>query len=483
LNTKALFLSIAVPCAWGAALSLPLILCGCTQNATQKDSGEQTTSNEEGSTQQSASEGTSGSKKHFSGLFKKHLRYESVKTVPAEVQNLALPLHLNGTIEPDFNKEVDVTSHLSGRVQKVLVTPGEAVKAGQALTVIESRDVSELEAELVEAKLKLTGAKNHETREKIIYDEQIERPKSLIEAQTGFKDAGARRDLAESEYKRIESLYKEKIIAAKEYSTAKAELAHAQAHYEQATTGLQREQHMFQNKALLKTDYQTAKAETHRSRQHLDTLSQRLEFLGMTPAGIKRTIDSGKLSGELTIFATVPGVITHMEVAEGEVVHPDKPMFTITDLSVVLVRADLPETHLSRVQLGTGVKIKVAGYPDQVFSGKVSFISERVTPETHMVAIRVRLENPNRQLKKNMSAEIDLEPTLVKVLVCPKAAIFETKGQPHVFVKNAQGAFDERTITTGAETAEVTEICSGVKPGDLIAIDNLDKLRAELNEH
>jgi multidrug efflux pump subunit AcrA (membrane-fusion protein) len=246
LNTKALFLSIAVPCAWGAALSLPLILCGCTQNATQKDPGEQTTSNEEGSTQQSASEGTSGSKKHFSGLFKKHLRYESVKTVPAEVQNLALPLHLNGTIEPDFNKEVDVTSHLSGRVQKVLVTPGEAVKAGQALTIIESRDVSELEAELVEAKLKLTGAKNHETREKIIYDEQIERPKSLIEAQTGFKDAGARRDLAESEYKRIESLYKEKIIAAKEYSTAKAELAHAQAHYEQATTALQREQHMFQ---------------------------------------------------------------------------------------------------------------------------------------------------------------------------------------------------------------------------------------------
>ena len=463
-------------------MSLPLILGGCSQPAAQKDASQHTTTNEEGAVQQTALEGGTGVKKRLKALFKKRLKGDSVKTVQAEVQNLALPLHLNGTIEPDFNKEVDVTSHLSGRVRKVMVTPGESVRVGQALTVIESPDVSDLEAELVEANLKLTGAKNHERREKIIYDEQIERPKTLIEAQTAFKDAGARRDLAESEFKRIDSLYKEKILAAKEYATAKAELAHAQAHYEQATAGLQREQHMYQNKALLKNDYQAARGEMHRSGQHLDTLKQRLQFLGMTPATIKRTIDSGKLSGELTIFATVSGVITHMEVAEGEVVHPDKPMFTITDLSVVLVQADLPETHLSRVQIGTGVKIKVAGYPDQMFSGKVSFIAEHVNPETHMVAIRVRLENPKRQLKKNMSAEIDLEPTLVKVLVSPKAAIFEEKGQQHVFVKNAQDEFDERTITTGGETAEETEICSGVKPGEYIAVDNLDKLRAESSE-
>lgn len=483
MNNKALFLSIAVPCAWGAALTLPMILSGCSQTATHKDTSQHAETDNAAAAGKAAPVGASVSKKNFKALFKRRLKSDSVKTVQAEVQNLALPLHLNGTIEPDFNKEVDVTSHLSGRVRKVMVTPGQTVRVGQALTVIESQDVSELEAELVEANLKLTGAKNHEKREKIIYDEQIERPKTLIEAQTAFKDAGARRDLAESEFKRIDSLYKEKIIAAKEYATAKAELAHAQAHYEQATAGLQREQHMFQNKALLKTDYQAARGEAHRSSQHLDTLKQRLEFLGMTPASIKHTIDSGKLSGELTIFATVSGVITHMEVAEGEVVHPDRPMFTITDLSVVLVQANLPETHLSRVQIGTGVKIKVAGYPDEIFSGKVSFIAEHVNPETHMVAIRVRLENPKRKLKKNMSAEIDLEPTMVKVLVSPKSAIFEDKGQQHVFVKNAQDEFDERTITTGGETADETEICSGVKPGEYIAVDNLDKLRAESAEH
>jgi cobalt-zinc-cadmium efflux system membrane fusion protein len=462
-------------------LSLPLYLQGCSQGSVPNGQGEHGSSMDAGATQQNVSEGSAGpagSKSSLKGFFKKRPKVVNARTFPAEVQNLALPLHLEGTIEPDFNKEVDVTSHLSGRVQKVLVKPGDNVKVGQALTVVESRDVSELEAEVVEAQLKLTGAKNHEHREKIIYDEAIERPKSLIEARTAFKDATARRDFAESEYKRTESLFKEKILAAKDFSAAKAELAHAQANHELASASFQREQHMFENKALLKSDLQAAKGEVHRSSQHLDTLKQRLEFLGMTPAGVRRTIESGKLSGELTIFATVGGIITHMEIAEGEVVAPDKPMFTITDLSVVLVRADLPETHLSRVQIGTGVKITVAGYPDRVFSGKVSFISERVNRDTHMVAIRVRLENPDRMLKKNMSAEIDLEPTLVKVLVCPKGAVFKKKGQPYVFVKNEQGGFDERSIITGGETADVTEICSGVKAGELIAVDNLDKLRA-----
>ena len=402
-----------------------------------------------------------------------------VQTAPAEVQELALPLYLKGKIEPDFNKEVDVTSHLSGRVTKLLVKPGDQVSGMQELAIVESKEVSEMEAELVEAKSKVAMAKAHEKREKLIYQEQVERPKALIEAETAFKDAGARRDLAATEYERAESLFKEKIVAGKEFYATKAELAHARAAYEQASANLQREQHMYQNRALLQNDLQMARAESQRAAGHLDTLIQRLKFLGMTAAGVKRTIGTGQLSGELSIVAPVSGIITHQEISAGEVVHPDKPMFTITDLSVVLVRADLPETHLSRVKLGTGVKIKVAGYPDKSFTGKISFIAEHVDPETHMVPMRVRLENPLRQLKKDMSAEIDLEPQLAKVVVCPKGAVFERKGQTHVFVKNSRGSFDERNVLIGAETDNLVEVCSGLKSGELVAIDNLDRLRGE----
>jgi RND family efflux transporter MFP subunit len=236
---------------------------------------------------------------------------------------------------------------------------------------------------------------------------------------------------------------------------------------------------MYQNKALLLNDLQVARAETERAESHLDTLKQRLEFLGMSAATVQRTIKTGKLSGELMIVAPNSGSITHMEIAEGEVVHPDKPMFTITDLSVVQVRADLPETHLSRVKLGTGVKIKVPSYPDRHFTGKISFIAEHVVPETRTVPIRVRLDNKLKELKRDMSAEIDLDPELAQVLVCPKKAVMEKRGQSFVFVKTKSGAFEERSVAVGADTDEFVEIYSGLKAGDLVALDNLEHLRTE----
>ncbi|HEY9755755.1 MAG TPA: efflux RND transporter periplasmic adaptor subunit [Oculatellaceae cyanobacterium] len=402
-----------------------------------------------------------------------------VKTAPVEMKELALPLTLKGKIEPDFNKEVDVTSHLSGRVTKVLIKPGDTVSTDQVLAIVESKEVAELEAELLEAQSKLTMAKAHQRREKVIYEEQVERPKSLIDARTAFKEAGAKRDLAESEYRRTESLYREKIAAAKEFYAAKAELAHEQAAYDQASSNLQREQHMYQNKALLLNDLQVARADTERAESHLDTLTQRLEFLGMSKATVQRTISTGKLSGELSIVAPNYGSVTHLEISEGEVVHPDKPMFTITDLSVVLVRADLPETHLSRVKLGTGVKIKVPSYPDKHFTGKISFIADHVVPETRTVPIRVRLENKQKELKRDMSAEIDLDPELAKVLVCPKKAVIEKRGQAYVFVKTKAGVFEERPVTIGAETDEFVEIYSGVKVGESVALDNLERVRTD----
>ena len=395
------------------------------------------------------------------------LPFKAPLTEEVSTREIALPLHLQGIIEVDFNKEVAVTSHLTGRVQQILVKLGDNVSVDQTLAVLESQEVSEIEAELIEAQSKLETAIAHEKRERIIYREQVERPKSLIDAQTAFKDAGARRDLAESEYKRTDSLFKEKIVAGKDFHVASAELSHAQAHYEQALATLQREQHLYQNRALMLTDLQLAKGDVKKAEQHLDTLKQRLEFLGMTKSGVRKTIATGKLSGELNISAPLSGVIIKQEIATGEVVQPDKPMFTVTDLSTVLVRADLPETHILRAKLGTKANIRVSSYPDKHFSGKISFISERVNADTHMVAMRVRLANPEHYLKKNMSAEIDLEPELTKVTLCPKSALFESKGplgrQTHVFVKNSRGSFDERTVAIGAESDGMVEVLGCLK--------------------
>jgi RND family efflux transporter MFP subunit len=404
-------------------------------------------------------------------------------TAKIQAEELSLPLHLKATIEPDFGKEVDVSSRIAGRVKKILVKPGQTVSAKETMVIIDSKDVSELQAELVEAESKLKMFKAHHQREVMIYEEQMERPKALLDAEAQHKEAKVKRDLAESDFQRVQELFKEKITSEKEYNAGKAALAHAQAVYDQAAGDLAREQSLYKNVPLMQHDVQLAKAEVERAKQHLDTIIQRLEFLGMSADMVHQTLISGRLTGEVRIAAPVSGVVSRQEVEAGEHVQPDKPILTITDLSTVIVRADLPETHLSRVKLGSKVVIRVPSYRSQQFMGAINFISDQVNPQTHTVAIRAQLDNADRKLKKDMSAEIDLEAQPARVLICPKKAISERKEQAQVFVKTGDGGFEERNVTIGGETEDAVEIVSGLEEGDEVAIDGLKQIRAELAHH
>lgn len=400
-----------------------------------------------------------------------------IHTQKIDRAEIMVPLHLTGRIEPDFGKEVDVSSRVTGKVHAVKVHPGDVVQAHQVLAVIDSREVGELEAELIEAKAKLTMAQAHEERERQIFEEQLQRPKTLIDAQATYQSAKVKKELSESEYKRLEGLMRERIAAVKDYITAKATLSTAQVEYNQALTDLQREQSLYKNKAMMKRDLQLAQAETARDKQHFQTLRQRLQVLGVTAP--EQLIKTGKISGIINITAPCTGAISHMDIAPGEVIHPEKSVFKITDLSTVIVRADLPEVDLGRVKKGDSVNIRVPSYPKQMFKGVISYISDHVSPESRTLSVRARLENPQRKFRTNMFAEIDLHGEPRTVLACPKAAIQEHDHDKVVFVAHEAG-FEERKVKTGIENEEYVEIVSGVEPGESVATQGSLMLKTEL---
>lgn len=402
-----------------------------------------------------------------------------VKTEVVQMRPISVPLHLTGRIEPDFGKEVDVSSRISGKVTALLVKPGQFVNNGQVMAVIDSREISELEAEVIESKSKYDIAKSREERERQIYEELIARPKALIEAKSTFRRAKVQKELAESEFKRVEGLYKEKISAQKDYVAAQAKVAQETADYDQALLDLQRETELFKNKSLMKRDYQLAVAETLRDKQHLNTLTQRLEFLGTDKNQIAELVKFGKIGGTTRVLAPETGVVSHFEVAVGESIHPDKSLFKITDLSTVIVSADLPEADLQRVKQGSTVKVKIASYPDKVFSGVISFISEHVHPDSRTVSIRARLENPDKKFRTNMFAEIDLEGQKQNLLSLPKQALQEHAGQKIVFVLTKDG-FEERKIKIGKESEDFVEVVSGVEQGEKVATQGSLMLKTEL---
>ncbi len=105
---------------------------------------------------------------------------------PAAVRPVGAPVIAPARIAFSDEKVAHVFSPVGGRVVKVLAQPGEHVRRGQALAVIQSPDVGQVFSDLRKAEADLQSA-----------EKEYERQKELVAAR-----AGARRDLetAESAY-------------------------------------------------------------------------------------------------------------------------------------------------------------------------------------------------------------------------------------------------------------------------------------------
>ena len=403
----------------------------------------------------------------------------AIQDEPIERRNVALTLRITGQIKPEVGKEVDVNTRFNGRVIKVAVTLGQQVKPGDLLATIDSREIGDLQAELIESKSKLEIAKAHERRELQIYEEQLQRPAALIEAKSNFNQAKTKLELAESEYKRQEQLHQEKIASTKDFMRSKASFDNAQAEFSEAQQSLQREEHLFANRAMMRRDVDVARAESKRADQHLITLKQRLVFLGVPHNMVEDVIRQGKMQVLVPLLSPADGIVTNIDVAVGEVISPDKVAFTVTNLSSVVVAADLPEIDLSRVKIGSLVQVKIASYPKEIFLGRINYISQVVDAETRTVKIRARLTNEDGRLRSNMFAEIDIEGEAAEMLACPKAAIQERDNNKVVYAQ-VSGGYQERVIKTGREGENYVEVLSGLAPGERVATQGSLMLKTEL---
>jgi cobalt-zinc-cadmium efflux system membrane fusion protein len=402
-----------------------------------------------------------------------------LKTEVVEEKPVAVPLHLTGRIEPDVHKDVNISTRIAGRITEILVTPGQTVKKGSVLAELDSSEVSDLESDLLESRSKLKIAALQEERERQIYEELLRRPTTLIRARALFNEAKVNLELYQTEFKRVKDLHAEKIVAAKDFMQAQAKVAQANTQFEEAQSSLKREEHLYQNRAMLKRDYALAQAEADRIRNHINTLTQRLVFLGVDKEMLDNVANKGQISGTINLHAPIGGIVSFREVAVGQVVQPSTTLFTVSDMSTVLIQADLPEIDLPKVKIGDRVKVKVPSYPDEMFQGTIDYMGVGVHAETRTISTRARLANPEGRLKKFMFAEIFLEGNAHKVLACPKDAIQQHGEQKIVFVRRNEG-FIERQIKTGIEGDKFTEIVSGLKAGDVVATQGSLMLKNEI---
>jgi multidrug efflux pump subunit AcrA (membrane-fusion protein) len=124
------------------------------------------------------------------------------------------------------------------------------------------------------------------------------------------------------------------------------------------------------------------------------------------------------------IRTPIEGVLLVRSIEPGEVAAPGGTLLLVGDLTTLTLTVYVPEDHYGQITLGQSYPVRVDSFPGQVFSGRVTYISDKAeyTPrnvqtvqgrKNTVYAVRLTLTNPNLALKPGMPADVELTTGLL----------------------------------------------------------------------
>ena len=160
----------------------------------------------------------------------------------------------------------------------------------------------------------------------------------------------------------------------------------------------------------------------------------------------------------------------------------------LTQLQPITVIFSIPEDDLPDImpQFSAGTTLTVTAYDRAnihlLATGKVSAVDNQIDTTTGTVKVRAQFDNTDNALfpSQFVNARLLVE-TLENVVTVPTAAIQRGAPGTYVYAIDADSTVSVRQIKTGVVDGNLTEVKSGLTPGDRVVIDGTDRLRDGLH--
>jgi membrane fusion protein (multidrug efflux system) len=179
------------------------------------------------------------------------------------------------------------------------------------------------------------------------------------------------------------------------------------------------------------------------------------------------------------IVAPFSGVVGTRALSPGQVINKDTPITWLVDLDPVKIEINVPERFLSQLKINQTIELIVSAFQDRKFKGEVFFIAPQVDPGTRTAMVKARIPNPEFDLKPGMFANLDLTLKIREnSVVIPESALNQLQegGRASVFIVDQNQTAQMRQVKLGMRLPGQVEILEGVKPGELVIIEGLQKI-------
>jgi HlyD family secretion protein len=185
------------------------------------------------------------------------------------------------------------------------------------------------------------------------------------------------------------------------------------------------------------------------------------------------------------IRAPVSGTILERIVEVGEMVTPSAfgesgartSVVSLADLNDLQIELDISQADFARLRAGQRAEITPESFPNLKYAGFIAEIAPEANRAKATVQVKVKVENPDEQLKPEMNARVnflaDAEPqgsASIDQVMVPKPAVVARDGGSFVFVVKGDRV-EMRTVRLGDEAGEFYYVLEGLSGGEVVATE------------
>ena len=263
--------------------------------------------------------------------------------------------------------------------------------------------------------------------------------------------------------------------------SAKATLARAEANVANARLQAQRFAELVADNAVSKQEYDNAMAAQKASEADV--------------AAGRAAVETSRIQlSYTTVTSPVSGRIGRSAVTEGAYVQQAQATLLATVQQLDPMYVDLTQSSAEALRLRRDLaegKLRSAGKDRALVSlvledgreyahaGALQFADVTVDPGTGSIALRALFPNPRAELLPGMfvRARIDEGVNPEALLVPQQGVTRDQKGLPTALVVNSQNKVERRVLVTDRVVGDAWLVTSGVKPGERVIVEGLQKVR------
>ncbi|NEQ45246.1 MAG: efflux RND transporter periplasmic adaptor subunit [Leptolyngbya sp. SIOISBB] len=335
---------------------------------------------------------------------------------------------------------VEVRPEIQGRIEQILVTPGQAVGAGQSVMVLKpDQTVPQYEGSLAAVDVAIG------TRDNAL--------KALDVAEAQLDSAEAKLDLDTVNVSRADQLVEAGALG--------------QIRLDEALT----QQEASQNDVIA-------------AQEAVEAAKVQIQQAEATIRQAEAQADASLVSVEFKDVVTpIAGVMDDLPVKLGDYVSVGQPVAKVTQLDALLLNLQVPSNRSAELRTGLVVELLDPTSKQQLATGSLTFVSPTVDAEAQSILAKAQFRNPEGQLRDGQYVEARIIWETQPGVLVPVTAITRVGGKNFIYVlADETSDAGEATVArlTPVELGDIQgddyQVISGVEVGDRIAVSNILKL-------